>query len=247
MKSPPSFFVNGPLAVGEAVRLSDEERRHARARRLRAGSAVRLIDAAGRVGSGTVSRLDGEILEIRVEDVREPEPANTSITVLAPVLRSTRLSWLIEKATELGAARVLLVDSSRAQGDRAERAAGERARFVRLAREAAKQCGRSTFPSVEGPVPFSEAIACPSDRRLLLDASGAEFPASVRERKVAIWVGPEGGFTPDEISAAGSAGWERVRLPGATLRAETAALAGLALSALAIDRAGARADNSSTR
>ena len=246
MKKPPSFVVAGPIEPGGLVRLSDEERRHARARRLRPGAAVRVVDGAGSVGTGTIERFDRAVLEVRVDQIHTDPEVAFSITVLAPVLRASRLSWLVEKATELGAAKIVLVESSRAQGDRAEDAQRDGARLGRIAREAAKQCGRTSFPSIAGPLAFGDASVVPADRRLLLDPSGAPFPPSLSGRSLALWAGPEGGFTPAELSAAGRAGWENVRLAGSVLRAETAVLAALALAARAIDSAAGRADNSPT-
>jgi 16S rRNA (uracil1498-N3)-methyltransferase len=246
MKKPPSFVVSGPLEPGGLVSLADEERRHARARRLRPGAVVRLVDGEGSVGTGTIERFDRSALEVRVDEIRADPVAAFSILVLAPVLRASRLSWLVEKATELGASKIVLVESSRAQGDRAEEAQRDGGRLGRIAREAAKQCGRTSFPSIEGPVSFGEASLLPAGRRLLLDPSGEPFPPSLSESSVALWSGPEGGFTPAELAAAGRAGWERVRLAGSVLRAETAVLAALALAARAIDSAAGRADNSPT-
>src|SRR5258706_10925367 len=142
MKSPPSFFVPGPLVDGSVVFLPAEERRHARARRLRSGSEVRLIDGRGGVAEGRIEAMGRTAVEVRVQNSRSAESAPFPLIVLAPILRFSRLAWLIEKATELGADRIVLVSSSRAQGDRAASATRERERLSRLAREAAKQSGR---------------------------------------------------------------------------------------------------------
>ncbi len=247
MKKPPSFFVAEALDAGRLVLLPEEERRHARARRMRTGARVRVIDGTGRIADGVVERLNGSALQVRIEEVRSPGEAGFALTLLAPVLRFTRLSWLIEKATELGATRIVLVATSRAQGDRVEFASKDRARLERIAREASKQSERLSFPRIEGPVSFSEAVASGAASRLLLDPDGEAFPVSLPGESAALWIGPEGGFSPDEILAAEIAGWKKARLPGGLLRAETAVLAALALTARAIDSTRARADNSSNR
>jgi 16S rRNA (uracil1498-N3)-methyltransferase len=247
MKKPPSFFVPGPLAKGAIMTLSAAELRHARARRLRPGSQVRLIDGHGGVAEGEIEHLDRSSARVRVEAFRAPRGDVLPIAVFAPALRPARLSWLIEKATELGATKIVLTRSARAQGDRTSFAARESERLATLAREAAKQCGRLQFPTIEGPVGFDEVVVSSADCRILFDAEGAAFPSSLRAKSLALWVGPEGGFTPEELRASESAGWMRVRLAGATLRAETAVLAGLALAARAIDSAADRADNGPNR
>lgn len=247
MKKPTAFIVPGRLAIGGVVLLPEEERRHARARRLRAGSPVRLVDGSGGMANGKIERLSRAGIEVRVEELLRPGDATPRITLLAPVLRSSRLSWLVEKATELGASKIILVATSRAQGDRVALASKDRDRLARIVREASKQCGRLFFPPIEGPAGFIEALGSSAECRLILDPSGGAFPVSLRGASLALWAGPEGGFTEEELRAAESAGWAKVRLAGSTLRAETAVLAGLALAARAIDSAGNRADNGSTR
>ena len=246
MKVPPTFFVPGDLRDGALVALPEEERRHIRARRLSSGSPVRLIDGRGGVADGKIEALDATGVRVRVERCRAPSGAGIPRIVLAPVVRAPRLAWMVEKATELGADRILLVKSSRAQGERASEAERDGARLSRLAREAAKQSARASVPSVEGPMSFEEAVGVAAEARFLLDPDGALFPASLSVRSVALWIGPEGGFTPGERAAAEASGWTKIRLPGGTLRAETAVVAAVALAGRAIDSAAGRADNNAT-
>ena len=248
MKSPPTFVVADALEAGALVNLSGEERRHARARRLRVGSAVRLIDGSGRAAAAVVERLGRGEIAVRIEAVDEIMASpDVSVVLLAPALRFSRLSWLIEKAAELGATRILLVATTRTQGDRLELAGRDMDRLRRIAQEAAKQSGSRTIPSIEGPVSFASAAAIAGDARLFLDPEGDAFPVSLSGGSVALWIGPEGGFSEEEKLAAEAAGWSKARLPGGILRAETAVLASLALASRAIDSTGGRADNTSNR
>src|SRR5262249_23530063 len=138
-------------------------------------------------------------------------------------------------ATELGATRVVPVICERSVA----RPDGARAaRWRRIAVDAARQCGRGDAPAVEGPVPFVDAVhdAPPDALRLCLDP-GAERPlgAALEEdqgQAVVLAVGPEGGLTPAETAAAGSAGFVLVTLGPLVLRTETVCAAVLgALSA----------------
>jgi 16S rRNA (uracil1498-N3)-methyltransferase len=117
----------------------------------------------------------------------------------------------------------------------------------KLAREAAKQCGRTAFPQCEGPEDFERALADPSPCRLLLDPSGEEFPVPIAAEPSAIGVGPEGGFSPAELARARAAGWRITRLPASTLRTETAALAALTLLRHSFDTARRGAQNIGVR
>jgi 16S rRNA (uracil1498-N3)-methyltransferase len=238
-KNLPAFFVAGMLAEGAVIDLPEDERRHARARRLRVGSAVRLSDAAGNVARATVSSLSRGTCAVAVGTVDAPRAAaGGRVSLFVPAIRLPRLSWLVEKATELGAARVTIVASERTQGDRVESAARSGERLGRIVREAGKQSGQARLPEISGPIRFEEAARASSAHAsaILLDASGSAFPAMLAA-PLALWIGPEGGWSPGELSAAERAGWMRARLPGAVLRAETAAVAALVLALRSIDTA----------
>ncbi|HET7453670.1 MAG TPA: RsmE family RNA methyltransferase [Thermoanaerobaculia bacterium] len=236
-KPPPFFVVEGPLEPGGIVSLEGPERRHARARRLGTGDAVRLLDAAGAEAEGAIERSTRDGCTIRVGAVRR-RPAEPGVEILVAAIRAPRLAWLVEKATEIGAAAVTIVGSERSQRRRVEDAGNDLARLVRIAREAAAQSGQSTPPAIAGPIPPDEALARArsSASAILLDASGDPFPGALAA-PAAVWVGPEGGWSPEEIARSEDAGWRRARLPGATLRTETAAIAALILAVRAIDTA----------
>jgi 16S rRNA (uracil1498-N3)-methyltransferase len=217
-------------------RVGADEAAHARARRLRPGDAVVLVDGSGREARGRVVRLARGALEVSVEALRAPgPPAHPSVHLLVAAVRSERLSWIVEKATELAASRVTLVVSERTQSFRARDTIA--ARLSRVAREAAKQSETARWPAVEGPFPLSEVLRSEtSSTRLILDPSGEPFPATLSADPAALLVGPEGGWTERELAAALAAGWLAVSLAAGKLRAETAAVAGLALARAALAR-----------
>ena len=156
-------------------------------------------------------------------------------------MRAERLSWIAEKATELGAARLTLVASERTQRFRASEALVPR--LARVAREAAKQSRRARAgPRSPGPVALARRAARRSaaDTRLILDPSGEPFPGALcRASPTALLVGPEGGWTDAELAAALAAGWVAASLAAGKLRAETAAVAALTLARAALARAAA--------
>lgn len=216
-------------AAGEVAKVVGEEVSHARARRLAPGDPVVLLDGSGREAHGRVRRLGGRILEVDVEEVRPTPVEDAPIILFVAGLRAERLAWLAEKATELGAHRIILVVTDRTQSFRA--APGLIPRMTRVVREAAKQSERTRWPEMAGPIPLLEALAkeAGSATRLFLDLDGARFPFSLPSSPAAILLGPEGGWTPEEREAAHVAGWQRVRLPAGKLRTETAAIAALIL------------------
>jgi 16S rRNA (uracil1498-N3)-methyltransferase len=233
--APPEAFVEG------FVSLSEEESRHLRdVLRLRAGEEARVFDGEGKEFSCVVVEVGGRKGAARLGvrgAVEPPRPESPlGLTLAVALLKGEKFDLVVQKATELGAARVVPVETKRADVRlRDERDAGKRVeRWRRLALEAAKQSGRARVPLVEEPTPFSTFVEDSTRARVLFAEGGGatldsldtndESPASV----VAL-VGPEGGWEPEEIELARARGWRIVTLGGRTLRAETAAITVCAL------------------
>jgi 16S rRNA (uracil1498-N3)-methyltransferase len=164
--------------------------------------------------------------------LRAPEPEADLWLLFAPIKR-VRLDWVVEKATELGAAALLPVMTARTQPERLNR---ERLRALAIA--ATEQCERLSVPDIAIPEPLDRVVAAwPAGRRLVLcDESGAGMPIAEalagfpRQAPAALFVGPEGGFTDRELDALGKLPIvTRVGLGPRVLRAETAAVAALAV------------------
>jgi 16S rRNA (uracil1498-N3)-methyltransferase len=217
------------------VPLPREEASHARSRRLKPGDAVILIDGTGREAEAEVvaDPLGGS--RVRVLGIRELEDADHGPEIWLGVagIRGERLSWVAEKASELGVSCIALLRTERTQAFRA--ADATIARMERLVRAAAKQSGAARWPLCEGPMDFDQALAAvPDATRFILDVSGTPFPPRLRGRRVGLLVGPEGGWTERELSSAAAAGWNRASLPAGTLRAETAAIGAIVLARAAL-------------
>lgn len=229
MRLPGTRLIVPELAgAGENILLSGEEAAHARARRIKRGDRVILFDGSGREALGRVARLSADQLEVSIEEIRPAALAGPSLALLIAGIRAELLAWIAEKATELGAGRIVIVRTERTQSFRA--APGLLPRLTRVARAAAKQSGRAAWPEIEGPVPLSEALSLErSSSRIFLDFEGRPFPSSLPQAPAALLVGPEGGWSEEERGAARAKGWLPASLPAGTLRAETAAIAGLVL------------------
>jgi 16S rRNA (uracil1498-N3)-methyltransferase len=158
------------------------------------------------------------------------------VHLLMAVFKFDHMEWGIEKATELGVARITPVIARRTEKHLAQAAAKRVERWGRIVREAAQQSRRSDVPTVDGPVTLKAALeSISSDRKLLLAETEQEntLHAALADgaESVALAIGPEGGWTPEEMSQFAAAGWRSVTLGPRILRAETAAIAGLALCA----------------
>lgn len=178
----------------------------------------------------------------RVVGAGEERRVPVRLLLLAGLVKFDRLELLLEKATELGVERIVLVAAARSERG-LERAAVKRfERWRRILLEAGQQARRARLPELAGPVSFEEAVREAADYRYVLDESGnappllaALPPARRPEHAVALLVGPEGGWTEQERGRSAAAGWRAVSLGPQILRAETAAIAALAVVGCAWD------------
>ena len=222
-RSLPRLFVRSPIGEGASVELDAAQANYlGNVMRLGVGAEVLVFDGQSRIAEAAKKRMT-----LTVERrTREPEAIPDVWVAFAPVKRA-QTDWLVEKATELGAARLLPVMT--------KRTVAERVRLERLeaiAIEAAEQCGRTRLPDIAEPMPLNQLLQSrDASRRLYFaDEEGGVHAASAFAAGPAlVLIGPEGGFTDNErslIRAAANA--VPISLGPRILRAETAALAALA-------------------
>ncbi len=231
----PRIHVPAPLAEGTEVVLPPAAARHvAQVLRLRAGARLRLFDGAGREHAAELLETRRGEARVRVLAPVAPRPESPlAVTLLQGVCKGERMDLVVQKAVELGAARIVPVLTARSvpRLDGA-RAARRRARWQGVAAAAAEQCGRAVVPEVTAPRPLAEAFADPAlpGRRYLLDPDARQGPRGLdaQDGHLALLVGPEGGLTEGERAAARAAGFTGLRLGPRILRTETAGLAALA-------------------
>jgi 16S rRNA (uracil1498-N3)-methyltransferase len=237
-------FVDQKLVSGKGVGIPEQSGLHlTRVLRLDAGAPVTLFDGTGGEYAATLER-DGKKIWARVG---EHSPAGREspldITLLQGVARGERMDLIVQKATELGIARIVpvLAERSVVKADAKQRER-KREHWQAIAIAACEQCGRNRVPEVSDPRSLGDAIAAlPADSaRCLLSADGDEtlpaFAARTRGRPLVLLIGPEGGIADNEEKYARANGFGACRLGPRILRTETAGLAALAtLQALAGD------------
>lgn len=199
------------------------------------------VVAGGRVWHGVVAGIADDEVRFNLITELEAEPA-LPLTLLLSVYKFDRMELAIEKATELGAERIVPVMARRSEKHLAQAAAGRAERWRRVALEASKQSRRSDVLQVDDPVALKAALRAGTDAvRLVLaeqersttlrqaltealDAAGDSAPA------IRIAVGPEGGWAPEEEALFDAENWRAVTLGPRILRAETAAITAVAIA-----------------
>ncbi len=231
----PRLYIAAGLASGAEIELDRAQAHYLRSvLRLDAGAAIRVFNAADGEWLCRVAEFGKRAARLTIEaQLRkaEPEAESDLWLVFAPIKRA-RLDWLVEKATELGVSALLPVWTARTQ---VERVNLERLRAHAI--EAAEQSERVSVPEIRAPEPLQQVLASwPAARRLIVcDESGKGEPiveamARIPLGPLALLVGPEGGFAQTELDAVGKLTFvTRVGLGPRVLRAETAALAAVAV------------------
>jgi 16S rRNA (uracil1498-N3)-methyltransferase len=228
------FFVD---AVSDSrASLAGQEARHLRqVLRAEVGQRYEISDNRS-VYLAEIESLAKDRVLFRVLEELAPAPPPVRIRLLLALIKFDRFEYALEKATELGVESVLPVCSERCEKGLEKAAAKRLDRWRRIVREASQQARRARLPEVLAPAAFEAAIAGASPCSYLLDEEPGASPIAAalparraREDLVSVLVGPEGGWTGAERAAALQAGWTPVSLGPNILRAETAAIAALAV------------------
>jgi 16S rRNA (uracil1498-N3)-methyltransferase len=189
------------------------------------GSEVR----RGRISGITADRVEFELGEVVAHS------AENAITVALSIFKFDRMEWAIEKCVELGVARIVPVMAGRTESHLAVAAAKRVERWRRIARQAAEQSRRVSPPEISDPVKFEGLVTMAADARVVLAEAEEQrlLKDAVRPDAgtVLLAFGPEGGWKTQELEAFRDAGWTAASLGDTILRAETAAIAAVAITA----------------
>lgn len=230
------FFVAPGQIEGDRLRLLGADAHHAvKVLRLGPGDAVVALDGTGWAYRAVIeAAAPGEVVATIASREPAPEPP-VPITLYQALPKADKLELVIQKATELGMARLVPVAASRSVVQlRPDKAEGKLARWQKIAQEAAEQSERGRVPVVAGPVSVEEIALAPGELGLVLSerVEGPSLPKAlpaVPPGAIAVFVGPEGGWTPEELAQLRAKGVEEVSLGRRILRTETAGLAALAI------------------
>ncbi len=226
------FFVDAPIE-SDAASLAGPDAHHlANVMRAKPGDEVMLFDGNGCEFRAQVVKVHRATVDLAITariEVNRELAAPLTLGVALP--KGDRQRWLVEKAVELGVTRLVPLVTSRGVAQPTEQA---RRRLQRAVIEASKQCGRNRLMEIAEPQAVENYVArlASDECGWLADPSGADMRTCLADGASprCIAVGPEGGFTDEEIAAARSAGWRVVSLGPRILRIETAAVAIVSLA-----------------
>ena len=235
-------YVEAELTAGSRVDLPPDTASHlAKVLRARVGDELILFNGDGRECNGAIEAVRGSRVAASVADSRQVDRESAlSVTLVQCVPRGDRMDFIVQKATELGVARIVPVLSQRSvvRLDKAQ-AESKAIHWRAVAVSACEQCGRNRLPVIEAAQPLLNYLgesAPGAQLRLVLEpesaplAAAAHGPAAASTTEVVdvqIAIGPEGGFAPDELEAFRVAEFSPVGLGPRILRTETAAIAAL--------------------
>lgn len=229
------FFVEA-IRRGAAELRGEDARHLTKVLRVERGQRYEISDNQS-VYLAEVETAHKEEVFFRVLEKLPPRPESPPVVLYASLVKFDRFEWIVEKATELGVTEVVPIEAARTERGLYDAARKRVARWRKIGLESSQQSRRAVMPKIGDPVRFQDILEIEATQRLFLDEErgGRPLLASLPAASVALLVGPEGGWTEGERKAAAGAGWTSVTLGPRILRAETAALAALAVVMAAND------------
>ena len=227
----PRFFIDF-VPSGDAVITGEDGRHIAKSLRMQPGETITLCNGHGQDYLGEIVEISGESVRVHIHEIHksETEPS-VRVTLCQGIPKSDKMDFIVQKAVELGVSRIVPTVTARCISRPDAKAAQKKVqRWQKIAREAAKQSGRGAIPQVTDFTPLKRAAADAAGKRILFYEGGGEpLPKIVQaqDTDLTIYVGPEGGFSEEEVSLIQQTGGYAGTLGPRILRTETAPLAAL--------------------
>jgi len=193
------------------------------------------------VRRGRVVTIGDKRVEFELGEGIPAETASIQLTLLLAIFKFDRMEWAIEKCTELGVTRIVPVIAHRTDPHLASGSVKRVERWRRLALQASEQSRRTTPPEITDPIKFREALTLPANLKIALSEAEEQIQLLEVARcseagEILLTIGPEGGWTKDELELFQKNGWLAASLGPTILRAETAAIAATAITMSALSR-----------
>ena len=217
-------------ALEPTVTVTGDEFHHSiRVVRARVGEEVELFDATGKMAKGIIESIEKDQAVIRAGDAIPSRESPLAIHLAMAIIQLEKFELVLQKATELGVASIIPLITDRIEL-RPERYANKGDRWKKIVFEAVKQSGRAVVPVIERPTTFEDVLGR-DGTKILFDADGDNRVTGRPGDRVTLMIGPEGGWSEQELRTAREHGCIFERLGPRRLRAETAAIVATAVIA----------------
>jgi 16S rRNA (uracil1498-N3)-methyltransferase len=240
----PQFYLPPPWETQKPHPISAEFLHHLRVRRIGEGEVIPIFDGQGQIASATITQLGNKAGELAIAKVQHDIQSEVpyGITLAQGLAGGDKMDWVIEKAVETGASRIVPLQCERSviklhRSSDAERAQKRLIHWRAITQSACEQCERTVLPQVEPIQAIADYLSEASkdqfnDTLKLIFCTGdhpslAKMIAPLPAQNVILLIGPEGGFTPEEIALAMKAGFQAMSLGKRILRTETAGIAAI--------------------
>ena len=232
----PRFFVEPDQIIEDKISITGQDVRHIRdVLRLDCAAQIEVCDGLGNDYDCIIEEIKKDVIIAKVlgKTISKSE-TKTRIILFQSLIKGDKIEWVIQKATELGVGKIVPMQTTYcvSKMDKSKKTDGKISRWNKIANSAAKQSGRGIVPEVAMPVTFNQALGLCSDLDLALMAYEKENQRNLREqiqgyegKTIGILIGPEGGFSKEEVMEAQKAGIGAITLGPRILRSETASLA----------------------
>ena len=225
-------WIADEVSGNRAIITGDHAKHLSRVLRARIGQEFDIV-ADGVVRSGRIVDLTDDSVQFELGD-ELPAVASANLALILAIFKFDRLEWAIEKCTELGVSRIIPLIARRTDAHLAAAAVKRVERWRRIAHEASEQSRRSSAPEIATPLKFKDALPACRGLRIVLSEMETEILLSDTlgsdpTDEVSLAIGPEGGWTEDELKLFRETGWTSASLGPTVLRAETAAIAATAI------------------
>jgi 16S rRNA (uracil1498-N3)-methyltransferase len=226
-------YVAAPSFQNERLRLSGDEHRHLMVARAQTDEAVEVFDGSGNVWTAVIESVDKRETIARITASRTVPPPSIELILGIALIRISAFELALEKSVEVGVTRIVpfvAARSNAAEGNRQDR-------WMRIVIEAAKQSKRYYLPRLDSSTSFIEVLSIPASSKVIFaERGGGPLKAAVSNSPALYLIGPEGGWTDEELGLAHQRGFIPVSLGDGILKAETAAIVGASLICYELER-----------
>ena len=218
------FFLNTPFAKNKVGLLENEEYRHLKVMRCKIGDIIELVNGKNQLAKALITHLDKRSAEVTLTEIASGKPLSRQLILAQALLKPKNLELVIEKGTELGATAFWLFPGDLSEKKTLTKTQLERLRHITIS--ALKQSGQLILPALELLPPLSKWTILPPNPHF--GEIGSKRPLQPSDTDITLIIGPEKGFSDAEIKHLRTMA-NGISLNANTLRAETAALAALAI------------------